>query len=53
MKVSIEEINDTIKKIQKTVGESIKEEANKRKKIEDDLEKSLTEIRDKITTFEK
>ena len=38
---SIKEIQDTIKKIRDTVQESIKEEDEKRKKIEADLEKSL------------
>lgn len=41
----------TIISIQKTLKESIDEEVNKRKKIEDDLEKSLDEIRNKIVEF--
>lgn len=42
---SIEEIKRTILSIQKTVQESVREEEIKRKKIEDDLEVSLGEIR--------
>ena len=41
----IEEIKKTIINIQKTVEESVKDEAKKRAEIEDNLEKSLEEIR--------
>ncbi len=51
-KKGIEEIKQTIVNIQKTVKESVEEEDKKRKKIEDDLEKSLTDIRNKIVEFE-
>lgn len=37
----ISEIKNTILNIQKTIKESVDEETNKRKKIEDDLENSL------------
>lgn len=47
----INEIKRTIVNIQKTLKESVEEEVNKRKKIEDDLEKSLDEIRGKIKEF--
>lgn len=39
------EIKDTIVKIQKAIDESVKEEQDKRKKIEDDLDKSIVEIK--------
>ena len=45
MQVSIKEIEETIKKIQKAISDSVKEEEGKRQKIEEDLEKSLNEIR--------
>lgn len=51
--LSVKEIQDTIKKIQETVKSSVEEEAQKRQKIEDDMEKSLGEIQDKIVTFNK
>jgi hypothetical protein len=35
------------------VKESVEEEVKKRKKIEDDLEKSLDDIRSKIVEFDK
>ena len=47
----IDEIKKTILNIQKTVKESVEEEVKKRKKIEDDLEKSLDDIRAKISEF--
>lgn len=50
---SIVEIKDTIGKIQKAIEESVKDEENKRKKIQEDLDKSIAEIRQKIVAFEK
>lgn len=47
----IDEIKKTILNIQKTVKESVEEEVKKRQKIEDDLEKSLNDIRGKIAEF--
>lgn len=41
MEGGIDEIKKTIINIQNTVKESVEEEVKKRKKIEDDLEKSL------------
>ena len=48
----ISEIKRTIGNIQKTVAESVLDEAKKRAEIESNLEKSLTEIRDKIVEFQ-
>lgn len=42
---SIVEIKETIVKIQKAIDESVKEEQDKRKKIEEDLDKSILEIK--------
>ena len=47
-KKGIEEIKQTIVNIQKAVKDTVQEQAKKRKKIEDDLEKSLDDIRNKI-----
>ena len=50
---SIKDIKDTIVKIQKAIDESVAEETSKRQKIEDDLDKSILEIKEKIQTFGK
>ena len=52
LQAGIKEIQETILKIQNAIAESVKEEENKKKKMEDDLEISLKEIRDKIQVFE-
>ncbi len=51
-KKGVEEIKQTIVNIQKTVKDSVLEQAQKRKKIRDDLEKPLDDIRNKIKYFE-
>lgn len=38
-------------RIQKAIDESVEEETQKRKKIEDDLDNSIKEIKEKIETF--
>lgn len=50
---SITEIKETIKKIQKAIEDSVKEESEKRRKIEDDLDKSIADIKEKIEAFHK
>lgn len=50
---SIIEIKDTISRINKAIQDSVKEEETKRQKIEEDLDKSIAEIKEKIVTFDK